>query len=229
MEIKNIKEKRRKKYLEKMKNKNRNNDYQKENNNAPLINDTTPLPEYQEKCSKSNGEIITKLNYNSNNNIRNSSSYNINNNSENKINYNEILKKINHYEFISVILNIIKKMFIIILSIFHCLNIYYLDNIKRFKYTFIILEISSLIINILIRNKIKIQYQNYAQILDDKSTIKNGLDFNQSIYLLRIGLVYFSFLDYIVQFGLIFIDILVDIAIIFIVNFIFFIINEEDD
>ena len=161
MESKDIKEIRRKKYLEKMKNKN--NIYQKENNDAPLINDTTPIPEnnyyIQENCSKSNGETITELNYNSNKNINNSYSNNIDNNSEtkiDKIDYNGILKKINKYELIELIINIMKKMIIIILTIFHCLNIYSSDNIQRFEYSLIILEISSLVINILFKNKKKI-------------------------------------------------------------------------
>ena len=234
MESKDIKEIRRKKYLEKMKNKN--NIYQKENNDAPLINDTTPIPEnnyyIQENCSKSNGETITELSYNSNKNINNSYSNNIDNNSEtkiDKIDYNGILKKINKYELIELIINIMKKMIIIILTIFHCLNIYSSDNIQRFEYSFIILEISSLVINILFKNKKKNQYKSYVKILDDKSINKNELFFNQIMLYLKISFVHLTFLEYIFQLFSIFMDVLVDIAIIFIVNFCLFIINEEDD
>ena len=67
------------------------------------------------------------------------------------------------------------------------------------------------------------------RILDDKSINKNELFFNQIMLYLKISFVHLTFLEYIFQLFSIFMDVLVDIAIIFIVNFCFFIINEEDD
>lgn len=117
-----------------------------------------------------------------------------------------------------------------ILSLFHCLNIYNLYDTKIFKNTLLIIEITSLfidiILNIIIKRKVKNIFSN-----KDDNVSKSGIDFPIYNYLKIVNkyLVDLSFLDYIFKIYNVFMDVLVDIAIIFVVNFIFFIIHEENE
>ena len=241
MESREIKEKRKNKFLDKLKNKNKNKEYK---NEIPLINNKTPIPENEElslhkNIPESNGEtmsnIISNNNINNNSNINN----NINNNSndfikgeqtEKKLDYNQLFKKVNKNEFIKTILNIIKKVLIIVLSIFHYLNYYNLDNIKNFKYTLLIIEITSLLLDLFLSQIIKIKVSKAINKLDEEyKNKKYDLPFEQTFKLLKHSSIDFTFLNYIFKFFNVLMEIFVDIAIIFVIHFIFFIIYEEDD
>ena len=225
MEDIRIKENRKKKFLSKIQNQEQN--YKKINNESPLINNITPIPDNEtiinkKEMSGSVGETNTHIEEKINNNEI------INNDSNIKIDYDLIYKKVKKYEYIKSILNIIKKIFIIILSIFHCLNYYGLDEISTFKYTLLIFGISSLILDQIFYYKIK--NLNKIFIKNDKSSeFESKLPFIQYLNLLNKTLGNLKFIEYIFNILIVLEEIFVDIAILFIVNFIFFIINEEDE
>ena len=64
-----------------------------------------------------------------------------------KINYNEVLEKMNQFDYMINFQSILKKILVIILTILHCLNYQPLNDSFIFKYTFIVLEMSSLLFN----------------------------------------------------------------------------------
>ena len=118
--------------------------------------------------------------------------------------------------------NILKKIFIIILSIIHCLNYPPLNNIFVFKYTFVILELSSVFFNkyyyskkeeirkmIVDPNKDN-EYQN--QVTKIIQSILNNFGFVSQIF------VYFKAIK----------DVFSDICILVIINSIYFIIKAKD-
>ena len=231
MESREIKEKRKNKFLDKLKNKNKNKEYK---NEIPLINNKTPIPENEElslhkNFPESNGETMSNIISNNNSN-NNSNDFIKNEQIEKKLDYNQLFKKVNKNEFIKTILNIIKKILIIVLSIFHYLNYYNLDNIKNFKYTLLIIEITSLLLDLFLSQIIKIRVSKAINKLDEEyKNKKYDLPFEQTFKLLKYSLVDFTFLNYIFKFFNVLMEIFVDIAIIFVVHFIFFIIYEEDD
>ena len=109
MESREIKDKRKKKFQDKVKNKNK--EYKED---IPLINNITPIVEnessLQQNFSQPNGETNSNIINNSNNNIDNNSINNIKDeHTEKKLEYNQIFKKFNKIEFIKTILNILKK------------------------------------------------------------------------------------------------------------------------
>ena len=248
MESKEIKEKRRKKFLDKFKSQNnQNTEYiydtnnksnhrnKNKNNDIPLINDTTPI--YKSNSSIGNdikksedGDTLPNINNNIiENNIENYTDNN-NKNNKSKIDYDILYKKINKYDYFRNLFNLMKKIFVMILSLFHCFNIYNLYDTKIFKNTLLIIEITSLFIDIILNNIIKRKVKNIFSNKDDNVS-KSGIDFPIYNYLKIVNkyLVDLSFLDYIFKIYNVFMDVLVDIAIIFVVNFIFFIIHEENE
>ena len=114
----------------------------------------------------------------------------------------------------------------------HCLKYFSLDDSKILKYSLIILEISSFLVNKWLRMRMKKFIKNSSKyeiinISDNKS--ENDFGLNRLI----------KFLEKIIKpiipyryafeiFGFV-MDILTDIAILFITNVIFFIINEDDE
>ena len=277
MEDNEIKETRKKKYLEKMKNKYKEYDQYDNNNNnknkqkSSIINNITPVSEAESSINKNTinlSEIptvktILKTNNNKNNpagntinNFINNNSINlfsnptletkskftnninspaggsinnlINNNSSKKIDYDGTYKKVKKLEFIKVIINLIKKFFIIIISIFHYLNYNNIDNINRLKYTFFFTEITAILLDLYFTNKIKKVIKNVLIKYDEKK-IEYDLPINHTFQLLNNYLVDLTFIDYFFKFFNILVDILVDICLLFVVNYILFIIYEEDD
>ena len=242
MESKEMKENRKKKYLDKMKSQNNNvkeykdytnnkNNHNNKNNDIPLINDATSIYEssssFQNDISKG-GDTIPNINNNNiiNNNIDNYSDKN----NINKIDYDILYKKIIKNEYLRNLLKMMKKILIAILSMFHCYNIYNLDDTVKFKYTLLIIEISSLFIDIILKNIVKRKVKNnFSNNVDDESKIKYDVPLNKYLKIINKYLVDLSFLDRIFEIFNAFMDILVDIAIIFMVNFIFFIIHEQNE
>jgi hypothetical protein len=250
---------RKEKYLNKMKNKNNNNDYignnntnnRRNKNNPVLINNTTPVPKEdspkQEITEKetfvSCAETFSDNNINNNNkNKKESESENdmdnnnvdlkeSNTNSSAKINYVDTLKKANKYKYIINIFNLIKKLILIILTIIHCLKYFELDDISKFKYTILIIELSSLLINKLLNIKITNLIKN-NKIVDNNNdnNNKNESDFvlNYFVELLYRLMKKSGPLNYIISFLFFVKDVFGDFWIIFLTNIIFFILTEED-
>lgn len=247
-ESKKLKDKMRKeKYLNKMKNQNKDNI--KNNNKIPLINNLTPYPQnessIQETTETKKIKLFPKNNSNNiNNNINNhiyddtNTGHSIFNNNifneetSTRINYIDTLKQANKYKYIIDIFNLIKKIVIMFLTLFHCFCFFNLDNSNTFLYSLFFIEISSLLINkyyntrtknLIKDNKIIVKYNDNKN-EDDKHT-----GFNYLVDILYRLVKQSGPLTYIISFFIVLIDILVDISIIFFINIIFFIIHEEDD
>ena len=235
-----IKERRKKKFLNKIEGQNKDNEKTKKNPSKNKI-----ILESEDNFTNKNKSKLYEEDNNSdkdNNNIDNDNNNNIDSNNNNndirnhktskKINYFDNFNKINNYEYIKNICDLLKKIFVIILTLFHCLKYFSLDDSKILKYSLIILEISSFLVNKLFRMRMKKFIKNSSKyeiinISDNKS--ENDFGLNRLI----------KFLEKIIKpiipyryafeiFGFV-MDILTDIAILFITNVIFFIINEDDE
>ena len=139
-----------------------------------------------------------------------------------QINYNEVLEKMSQFDYMINFQSILKKILIIILTILHCFNYQPLNNSFIFKYTFIVLEMSSLLFNKYYNDQKKsltrgTQNNNMAgqppdQMEKISQFIKNNFDiFN-----------YVFFIFNLIR------DIIADISIIIIINIVFFLINNEN-
>ena len=235
-----IKERRKKKFLNKIEGQNKDNEKTKKNPSKNKI-----ILESEDNFTNKNKSKLYEEDNNSdkdNNNIDNDNNNNIDSNNNNndirnhktskKINYFDNFNKINNYEYIKNICDLLKKTFVIILTLFHCLKYFSLDDSKILKYSLIILEISSFLVNKWLRMRMKKFIKNSSKyeiinISDNKS--ENDFGLNRLI----------KFLEKIIKptipyryafeiFGFV-MDILTDIAILFITNVIFFIINEDDE
>jgi hypothetical protein len=229
-----IKERRKKKFLDKINDQNK--DYE-ETKKKPSKNKI--IMESEENFTH---KKKTKL-YEEDNNIDNDNNNNIdydNNNdldnhkNSNKINFFDNFNKINKYEYIKNILDLFKKIFVIVLTLFHCLKYLSLDDSTKLKYSLLILEISSFLVNKLfrmrmkkfIKNNSKVEYE-IIDINDNKS--KNDFGLNRLIKFLEKIIKSIVPYRYVFEiFGFV-MNILTDIAILFITNVIFFIINEDDE
>ena len=242
MESQKIKENRRAKFLAKMENKNKTKKEKKETPSEPSSQPVPqPNPISQPKLPNLN-EIINNTNTNTNNpnlntfinnlnsvskminsTLKSNTNDNIpNNDNQPKINYNEVLEKMNQFDYMINFQSILKKILIIILTILHCLNYQPLNNSFIFKYTFIVLEMSSLLFNKYYNDQKKIltrgvQNNNMAGQPPDQMEklsqfIKNNFDiFN-----------YVFFIFNLIR------DIIADISIIIIINIVFFLINNDN-
>ena len=148
------------------------------------------------------------------------------NQNEPKINFSILLEKLNQFDYMINFQIILKKIFIIILTVLHCLNYSPLNNCFIFKYTLIVLEMSSLLFN---------KYYNVQK----KSLTENSLNQNNNnnnreqpsepietiAKFLKNNLRTFNQFFYLFKF---LVDIIIDFSILFIINVFFFIINNED-
>ena len=221
----NKNEMRKKKFLDKMK---KFNEEKEENNNISLINGKTPISSNEEPLQETKEIKKSKKNKKKNKSFNNNNNHidnNINNNfSSSKIDYNGIYLKINKYDYIIKILNIIKKIIIIILCILHCLN-NSLVNIASIAYTILFLEISWFLINlffIILKKKITKSIKLKNENINTKKNL-NQLDIIYN-YLVK---NFSSFTNIFIIWNFL-IDIIGDISILFIIIIIFFIINEEN-
>ena len=252
MESQKIKENRRAKFLAKMENQNKTKKEKKETPSEPnpqpkpQPNPVSPqkLPNLNEiiKNNTSNTNtnnpnlnmFINNLNSVSkiiNSTLKSNTQDNTHNNDNQfqptyqnapKINYNEVLEKMSQFDYMINFQSILKKILIIILTILHCFNYQPLNNSFIFKYTFIVLEMSSLLFNKYYNDQKKsltrgVQNNNMAGQPPDQMEklsqfIKNNLDmFN-----------YVFFIFNLIR------DIIADISIIIIINIMFFLINNEN-
>ena len=252
MESQKIKENRRAKFLAKMENQNKTKKEKKETPSEPnpqpkpQPNPVSPqkLPNLNEiiKNNTSNTNInnpnlnmfINNLNSVSkiiNSTLKSNTQDNTHNNDNQfqptyqnapKINYNEVLEKMSQFDYMINFQSILKKILIIILTILHCLNYQPLNNSFIFKYTFIVLEMSSLLFNKYYNDQKKsltrgIQNNNMAGQPPDQMEklsqfIKNNLDIFNHVFFI------FNLIR----------DIIADISIIIIINIMLFLINNEN-
>ena len=240
MESNEIKENRRAKFLSKMNfinNFNQNNYNTNTNNN--LIYHPQNIPGNQSINNFYNNQYQY---HNPGNNINNNSGYhNFNsfntyqqnnvlnnspnnyqfkyNNNENKINFTILLDKMNQFDYMINFQIILKKIFIIILTILHCLDYPPLNNSFIFKYTLIVLEMSSLLFNK--------YYNEQKKNLNKKNNINEEPSGQIEIIVefLKSQFTIFNQFFYVIKF---IIDMIIDFSILFIINVLFFIISNED-
>ena len=237
MENQKIKEDRRRKFLEKMESRNKANKGNKKQPNNNTNNFNTSIPQNKIDNQQQNKNNINNINNQSpffniasNPNINNLNQNQakdllnniFNNQNKKEIDFKNIIEQTDKYDYMINFQNILKKIFIIILSIIHCLNYPPLNNIFVFKYTFVILELSSVFFNkyyyskkadlrkmIVDPNKDN-EYQN--QVTKIIQSILNNFGFVSQIF------VYFKAIK----------DVFSDICILVIINSIYFIIKAKD-
>ena len=203
MESQKIKEMRRAKFLSKIGSQNKSNKKDNINDNNKNKNLFSPtINQSPQSFIPNNTNISQKEN-------------------TNKINFNELLSKIEQYDYMIHFQSSFKKILILIISILHCLNYNPLDNYFTIKYTLIILEISSYFFNQYYNNQKKnvtkdINFFDENNIKREKTTFEH---ISEQI-LKRFGS--FGRLFYIISFLK---DVMDDIALVIIVNIVFFIIE----
>lgn len=140
-----------------------------------------------------------------------------------KIDFNELFIKMNRIEFMINFQNLLKKLFIIVLSVLHCINYYPLDNDKTLKYTIVVLEITSIFLNYYYNQQKKIGSSNF----DNNSSLNQKNSQIDNIF----GFIVknFGVFNRIFNIFIIIKDIFADICILFTINIIFFLIHEEDE
>ena len=233
MESQKIKEERRKKFLEKMENKRKGN--KKDLNNNNVIKQQNQVNNESENKSINAQPLFFNLSQNQNNNLNqiknllNQTKQNdlfnniINKQSSPDIDFKNIIEQTNGYDYIINFQKIIKKILIIILSIIHCFAYSPLDNIFVFKYTFIILELSSFFFN-------KYYYSKKAELR--KKIMNSGNNnvntkINQVEQIIQFLLNNFGFLNQLFVFFKAIKDTFLDISILFIINVIFLLFKEK--
>ena len=192
-----------------------NSPYHINNNNA----DNESNNNYQNFNSFFQHQQNNVLNNNPNNNFQ--FQYNQN---EPKINFSILLEKLNQLDYMINFQSILKKIFIIILTVLHLLNYSPLNNCFIFKYTLFVLEMSSLLFN---------KYYNEQKKNLTKNNLKqnNNNMFEQPSELIEVITIIFKNLRYFNQFFYLFkflVDIIIDFSILLIINVFFFIMNNED-
>ena len=218
MESQKIKEDRRRKFLNKMENKNKKNK-EKENNNN---NDTTPEPQNESDISPSVNNDLTK---NLLNQIENQNLFNniINNQNSKGIDFKNIIEETDKYDYMINFQNIIKRILIIILSIIHCINNSPLNNTFVFKWTFVVLELSSVFFNKYYYSK-KVELRKKMM----NNTNKNEGKQNNIEIIIQALLNNFGFFSHFFVFFKAIKDLFYDISILIIINIIYLIFKSRD-
>ena len=201
-------------------------------NNANENNNNLNMNQFIENLSSISNLINQSINKNKvndllkNNNLSNDKNKNIKDNQQNKdfskINFNEVLEKSNQFDYMISFQSFLKKLLIIILVVIHCLNYPPLDNFNILKYTLIVLEISSLFFN---------KYYNDQKKQLTKNSFspnnENGQSPNQVDKISQFLMTNFNVINSIFVIVNIIKDIMADIAILFIINILFFLLNKE--
>lgn len=224
-----IKERRKNNFLDKI---NRQKEDYKETKKNPSKNKII-IESNTNKIKSKLDEDSNSDNDNNNINNKHNDDNDINNHKASyKINYFDNFKKVNKYEYIKNILDLFKKILVILLTLFHCLKYLSLDDSTKLKYSLIILEISSFLVNKLynIRMRKFIENKKIIEIESDFDN-KRGDDFgfNKLIKFLEKIFEQIIPLKYVFEILGLAMDIITDIAILFITNVIFFIIYEDDE
>ena len=253
MENKTIKDIRRTKFLEKMKNKNN------ENREKSFFDNSTQINELYSQSNVHKNTLINQeyqnstndLNNPNNNFMNNFSPYNIfsnqkNNNYENnnhsnrnflkkveinsnyqnetKINFNELLEKISQFDYMINFQSILKKILLIILTIMHYLNYSPLENSFIFKYTLVVLEMSSLLFNKYYNDQKKI-ITDIAFNRNNNTVPQQTGQFQKIFQIVENNFKYFGHFFMILKFIK---DLIIDLCIVFLINIILFLKNSQD-
>ena len=232
MESQKIKEDRRKKFLEKMnklnkkeKNINKLSNQNNQINPQAKTENLTNKPTFFSNTINTSIENYRNINLDNNiNNILNNNNQIKRKNEENVgIDFNNIIEQTNKYDYMINFQNIIKRILMIILSIIHCFNYPPLDNAFVFKYTFIILELSSFFFNkyyyskkVDLRKKLNKSNNNIQQQNQMEKMIENLL--NNFGFFNQIFVLYKAIKDF-----------FTDISILFIINIIYLIAMAKDE
>ena len=253
MENKAIKDIRRTKFLEKMKNKNNENREKSFFDNSAQINElysqsnvhknTLINQEYQNSTNDLNNPNNNFMNnfrpYNifsnqKNNNYENNNHSNrnflkkveINSNYQNetKINFNELLEKISQFDYMINFQSILKKILLIILTIMHYLNYSPLENSFIFKYTLVVLEMSSLLFNKYYNDQKKI-ITDIAFNRNNNTVPQQTGQFQKIFQIVENNFKYFGHFFMILKFIK---DLIIDLCIVFLINIILFLKNSQD-
>ena len=242
MENQRIKENRRAKFLSKLENKNKINNNENNiypsfyynNSNKSIINDY--IANNQKKNSMKNFDCNQKFqnspnNMNNTNYIQNNFLYNNikNNQYQNiqggqKINFNELFEKLEQLDYMINFQKFFKIIILIILTILHCLDYPPLNNCFVFKYTFIVLELSSLCFNK--------YYSEQKKKITDNTLSKNNNSNNESLELIDKIFEFINqnvkFLNFIFSLFIFLKDVVIDISIMLIINIIYFLMSCEE-
>ena len=227
MENQRIKENRRAKFLSKLENKNKkinnenniNPSLYYNNSNKSIIND------YNQNFQNSPNNLSNTY-YIQNNFLYNNTKNNQyqNNQGGRKINFNELLEKLEQLDYMINFQKFFKILILIILTILHCLDYSPLNNCFVFKYTFIVLELSSLCFNK--------YYSEQKRKITNNTLSKNNNNNKESLELID---KIFEFINQNVKiFNFIFSlfiflkDIIIDISIMSIINIIYFLMSSEE-
>ncbi len=142
-ESNDIKSQRKKKFLEKMANKNKNQGQKNISDNPQnTLNPQNNIPQFPPNLYQNNPN---QNHFSTNqNNLFNQTTQdqNINKNQYKGIDYEEKYKKIKIYQSNIQLINKFKKVLLIIISICHCAKIELITNAKSFVTTFLIIEIT---------------------------------------------------------------------------------------
>ena len=167
---------------------------------------------------------LFNLNLNNNqqkNLFNNNNEFTSNNINTQKINYNEILEKCNQYDYMINFQSFLKKILVIILSVIHCLNYAPLKESFVVKYTLVVLEISSLLFNKYYNDQKKQLTSNYNRNM-------NGQPPDQIEKISEFLMNNFGIFNQAFLIANTIKDIFADIAILFIINIIFFLLNSNN-
>ena len=155
-ESNDIKSQRKKKFLEKMANKNKNQGQKNISDNPQnTLNPQNNIPQFPPNLYQNNPN---QNQYSTNqNNLFNQTTQeqNINKNQYKGIDYEEKYKKIKIYQSNIQLINKFKKVLLIIISICHCAKIELITNAKSFVTTFLIIEITCYGYQIILTKKIR--------------------------------------------------------------------------
>ena len=155
-ESNDIKSQRKKKFLEKMANKNKNQGQKNISDNPQnTLNPQNNIPQFPPNLYQNNPN---QNHFSTNqNNLFNQTTQdqNINKNQYKGIDYEEKYKKIKIYQSNIQLINKFKKVLLIIISICHCAKIELITNAKSFVTTFLIIEITCYGYQIILTKKIR--------------------------------------------------------------------------
>ena len=250
MENARIRENRRTNFLAKMENKKKYN--QNENNINPSLyfnnqsnmnNNPVSYLQTDSMINHNYNNVLQNPSNNYNNNYQQNNFFNNNNYQQNnfiynnrnnnqfqninknkpKIDFNELLEKINQLDYMINFQKFFKILILIILTILHCLKYSPLNNCFVFKYTFIVLELSSLYFHK--------YYNEQKKIITENTLYKNNNNTNQPKSIFEIS---FEFINNFKYFNYVFIiinflkDFIFDVSLMLFINIIFFLMNNED-
>ena len=192
-------------------------------NNNNINNGNFPPNNISDNLNSINNLLNPNLMNNQQKNIINNNNYNNqfipNYQSAAKINFNEIMTKMNQFDYMVNFQSILKKILIIILSLLHCFKYQPLENDFVLKYTLVVLEISSLLFNKYYRDQKKELTKNFSNTVSGQPP---ALIEKISQFLLQNfgGFGWFFFIIKLTA------DIFSDIAILVIINILYFLFNS---